>query len=125
MEESQDRINDRADQLVEGHYQLMQDLIALRKKHGLSQEEVGSRMGISQPAVAAFESYDSNPTLSSIRRYALAAGALINFKVVDDLEVGTYFDVGLQELETWISTPPSFSRYLFTDSAEISHDILG
>ena len=41
-------------------------------------------MGISQPSVAAFERYDSNPTLATIRRYALAVEARLQTKVVDD-----------------------------------------
>ena len=39
------------------------------------------------PAVAAFESHESNPTLSTVRRYALAVGARISHEVDDDLEV--------------------------------------
>jgi len=74
----------RAEQLVESHYELMQSLIALRKKKGLSQETIGERMGISQPGVAAFEAMDSNPTLSSVRRYAHAIGARITHHVIDD-----------------------------------------
>lgn len=70
-----------AEALVESHYQLIQSLIAIRLQSGLSQETVGTRMGVSQPSVAAFEAADSNPTLSTIRRYALAVGAQINHQV--------------------------------------------
>ena len=49
----------------------------------ISQKLVGDRMGVSQPTVAAFESYDANPTLSSISRYARAVGAEIEFKVTN------------------------------------------
>ncbi len=49
--------------------------MALRKKHHLTQADVAERMGVSQPTVAEFERYDANPTLSAIRRYALAVGA--------------------------------------------------
>ena len=70
-----------AEALVVSHYQLIQSLIAIRLQMGLSQETVGSRMGVSQPSVAAFESLDSNPTLSTIRRYALAVGAHISHQV--------------------------------------------
>lgn len=72
-----------ADSLVESHDKLLKDLIGMRKKHHLSQEAVAERMGVSQPTVAAFERYDSNPTLSTIRRYALAVGASISH-VLDD-----------------------------------------
>jgi transcriptional regulator with XRE-family HTH domain len=84
MKENPKLLEARAEQLVESHYELMQSLIALRKKKGLSQETVGERMGISQPGVAAFEAMDSNPTLSSVRRYAHAVGARITHQIIDD-----------------------------------------
>ena len=73
-----------ADRLVRGHQDLLDGLKAMRKKHRLSQQQVAERMGVSQPTVAAFERYDSNPTLSTIRRYALAVDARIDERVTDD-----------------------------------------
>lgn len=78
-----DQLEGLADSLVESHDKLMEDLVAMRKRHRLTQEVVAERMGVSQPSVAAFERYDANPTLSSIRRYALAVGASITH-VIDD-----------------------------------------
>jgi len=72
-----------ADDLIDGHADLLTNLVALRKKHGLTQAEVAERMGVSQPTVAAFERYDANPKLSTIRRYALAVGAGITHDVAD------------------------------------------
>lgn len=72
-----------ADSLIESHDRLMRDLVALRRKHDLTQSVVADRMGVSQPSVAAFERYDANPTLSTIRRYALAVGASIEHDVED------------------------------------------
>jgi transcriptional regulator with XRE-family HTH domain len=72
-----------ADSLIESHDALLKSLIALRKKHHLTQETVAERMGVSQPTVAAFERYDANPKLSTIRRYALAVGAGIRHEVDD------------------------------------------
>ena len=86
MLEDISRIEARADSLVEAHEELMRSLIALRKRHGISQEIVAERMSVSQPTVAAFERYDSNPTLSTIRRYALAVGGRIQNSVIDDCE---------------------------------------
>lgn len=74
----------RADSLIENHAALLKSLVALRKKHRLSQAVVAERMGVSQPTVAGFERYDANPTLSTIRRYALAVGARLRTVVVDD-----------------------------------------
>lgn len=86
MKENKPQIAKRAKQLVESHGNLLDELIAIRVKNGLSQEAVGIRMGVSQPAVAAIEDDDSNPTLSTIRRYALAVGATIDYKVTNDFE---------------------------------------
>lgn len=77
-------IEARAEALVESHDKLLADLIALRTKHHLSQLDVAIRMGVTQPTVSAFEKYDANPRLSTIRRYALAVNALIDHEVIDD-----------------------------------------
>lgn len=77
------QLEELADSLVDSHDRLMQDLVAMRKRHGLTQDVVADRMGVSQPTVAAFERYDANPTLGSVRRYALAVGARIHHEVVD------------------------------------------
>lgn len=77
-------IDARADSLVDSHTALMADLVKLRRKHQIPQEVVAERMGVSQPTVSAFERYDSNPTLSTIRRYALAVGARMSIRVIDD-----------------------------------------
>lgn len=84
LPDEMDLIERRADSLIEDHAALRAQLIALRKKHRLSQAVVAERMGVSQPTVAGFEHYDANPTLSTIRRYALAVGARIRSTVVDD-----------------------------------------
>lgn len=81
MKTSKAQLEKHADALVLDHDNLMSSLIDMRVAKGLSQQVVGERMGISQPAVAAFESYESNPTLSTIRRYALAVGAQIHTNV--------------------------------------------
>lgn len=84
MNEELPRIRARANALVDAHDLLMRDLIAMRKRHNLSQETIAERMSVSQPTVAAFERYDSNPTLATIRRYAIAVGARIQNSVIDD-----------------------------------------
>jgi transcriptional regulator with XRE-family HTH domain len=84
MDETPEMIEARADSLVSDHEDLLRKLVAHRKHHHLSQEVVAERMGVSQPTVAKFERYDSNPTLSTIRRYALAVGARLHTEVHDD-----------------------------------------
>lgn len=87
MKETKAQIEERANQLVQDHDNLLDSLIQMRIDKGLTQELVGDRMGISQPAVAAFESYEANPTLSTIRRYALAVGAIVKTEVLDSATV--------------------------------------
>jgi transcriptional regulator with XRE-family HTH domain len=67
--------------LLDSERHLMESLTAIRKKRGITQAEVARRMGVSQPAVAAFEHYDANPRMASIRRYALAIGAEFTVEV--------------------------------------------
>lgn len=81
MKESKREIEARALELVQRDSEFLDALINLRVTAGISQESVAERMGITQPAVAAFEREDSNPTLSSIRRYALAVGAKVTYEV--------------------------------------------
>lgn len=79
-------IEARADALYAAQEQLLESLVDLRRSRQISQETVAIRMGVSQPTVSAFERYDANPTLSTIRRYALAVGARLNLEVIPDYE---------------------------------------
>lgn len=96
-----------ADSLVESHDKLLRNLIDMRKKHKLSQGAVAERMGVSQPTVAAFERYDSNPTLSTIRRYALAVGASIAHELDDrccNTDIESFRAVVTGAAQNWDST---------------------
>lgn len=62
---------------------MMEGIAKMRVDKGLSQEDVAASMGISQPAVAKLERYDANPTLSTVRRYALAVGVDLEIRVLD------------------------------------------
>lgn len=82
--ESRSRIRSRAKSLTAAQRQLMDQLVDLREKHGLSQAEVARRMGVHQSSVARFEAYDSNPTFSTLRRYALAIEARLRLEAFTD-----------------------------------------
>ena len=73
--------------LVENERTLVRDLVLARKDAGLSQAEVGKRMGVTQAAVARIESGDRDPRLSTLRRYANAVGASIRHLVTPAREV--------------------------------------
>ena len=74
----------RAKILARNDYKLMSDLVKVRQSNGLSQDDVAHILGISQQAVSKLESYDSDPKLSTLRRYALAIGALVEHTVSSD-----------------------------------------
>ena len=67
----------RADLLAENDQQLLDALVQVRRERGFTQAQVAESMGVKQTTIADFEAYDSNPTLSQIRRYAHAVGVLI------------------------------------------------
>ena len=86
MKEQRDAILARARHLQRAQRAMMEELVDMREKHGLSQAELAQRMGVSQSAVAQFERYDANPTLATIQRYALAVEANLELKVTSDRE---------------------------------------
>lgn len=89
MQDDLAAIEARAASLVATHEKLLEDLIAQRRKHQIPQDVVAERMGVTQPTVAAFERHDGNPTLSTIRRYAMAVDARIEYKIIDDCAAHT------------------------------------
>lgn len=70
-----------AQELVEADEQMLDELIALRKRMHLTQADVAERMGISQGAVARIESGERDPHLSTLRRYAHAVRAIVRHEV--------------------------------------------
>jgi transcriptional regulator with XRE-family HTH domain len=53
---------------------LMNEVLKLREKAGLTQAALAKSAGTSQPAIAAYESRRKSPTLATLRRLAEAAG---------------------------------------------------
>ncbi|MEV8610282.1 helix-turn-helix transcriptional regulator [Amycolatopsis sp. NPDC051373] len=72
--------------LVEQDYQCLADLVEIRKARGLSRDEVAERMGRTVEQVADFECVNSDPCLSTIRRYALAVHAMVSHVVTPVLD---------------------------------------
>lgn len=62
-------------------YGLLFGLIEVRGQRGLSQADVADVLGVSQQAVSKFEQMDSDPRLSTVRKYALAVGAQFSIAV--------------------------------------------
>ena len=72
-----------ASDLVESFDDLLSGLIDLRVAKGLTQAEVASRIGVTQPAIAALEAHDANPTITTLVRYAHALHAKVSISVSD------------------------------------------
>jgi transcriptional regulator with XRE-family HTH domain len=74
----------RARLLARSDRQLKMDLVAQRRRAGMTQKQVAELLGISQQAITKLERYDSDPKLSSLRRYANAVGAIVEHRVTPD-----------------------------------------
>lgn len=74
----------RAAALAESDLTMLVELVELRRKSPLTQEDVARALGITQQAVSAFERLESDPRLSTIRQYAHAVGALVAHDVRPD-----------------------------------------
>lgn len=77
------KLMEMASDLVESFDDLLSGLIDLRVAKGLTQTEVASRMGVTQPAIAALEAHDANPTITTLVRYAHALHAKVTISVSD------------------------------------------
>lgn len=78
------QVRERAQALAAADRHLKSQLIRAREQRGLSQRQVAERMGVTQQAVNKFERYDSDPKLSTLRRYANAVGAVVTHDVTLD-----------------------------------------
>lgn len=74
-------LEERADQLVADDESYLTALVSIRRSRGPSVELVAERMSVSPETVRELERYDANPTLSVLRRYALAVGAQVTHRV--------------------------------------------
>jgi len=98
----------RAAELVRQDREMLRALVRLREQQQLSQQAVADKLGLTQPTIAAFEKHDSDPKLSTIRRYAIAVNALIGHAVQED--VGQ-----LTDGSPWVAT--TFAPSISTESA--------
>lgn len=123
MSDTPEMIEARADALVSDHEDLLRKLVTHRKNHHLSQEVVAERMGVSQPTVAKFERYDSNPTLATIRRYALAVGVRLHTEVRDDCRAHTQWPTSRKvDWPTLMESPAVGLRLVTHGRSETRHE---
>ena len=63
--------------------EIVKELIAERKKQGLTQQDIADRTGMKCPNVTRVESCKRIPTLDVLERYAGAVGKKLKFSLVD------------------------------------------
>jgi len=76
-------------QALQRHHWMMDDLIEIRKRRGITQEQVDEMAGWQPGATARLEDYREptwDPYMSTIRMYALCVGALIEHTVYVPIE---------------------------------------
>ena len=61
--------------------ELVNDLVQIRQRLGLSQTEVAARMGTSQSALARLEAGEADVRLSTLQRYAAAVGRDLQWRM--------------------------------------------
>ncbi|ANI99268.1 transcriptional regulator [Polynucleobacter wuianus] len=75
-----------ADKLNREEFAILDEILAARKKAGLSQAEIAKRMGTQAPAIARLESSlasgKHSPSLNTLRKYAAALGKRIELHLV-------------------------------------------
>lgn len=59
-------------------------LVEIRKKKGLRQQDIANELMISRQAVAKIEDPSNNPKISTLITYALAVGARIDMSVCEE-----------------------------------------
>ena len=71
---------------LEDEFAALDALLQARKEAGLTQAQVASRMGVSQPVLARIESSlgdrKHSPSLATLRRYAQACGKKLLIQMV-------------------------------------------
>lgn len=82
-----DPMDRHAQELVHEDQQMLDAVIRIRERSGRSQTDIAVLMGVSPSAVSRIESGERDPHLSTLRRYALAVGAVIRHDVRPLVEV--------------------------------------
>lgn len=67
-------------ELAKEHLKLVMDLRAIRLDRGMSVNDVADAIGVDAAQVSRFESGSTNPTMTTIKRYAKAVGAVFRIK---------------------------------------------
>jgi DNA-binding XRE family transcriptional regulator len=76
----------KAYKALEDEFSTLDALLTARRQAGMTQEQVASRMGVSQPSLARVEaslgSHRHSPSLEMLRKYAAAVNCRLEIKLV-------------------------------------------
>jgi transcriptional regulator with XRE-family HTH domain len=62
-------------------FSIVRELIAARMRAGLTQDQIAQRMGTTQSVIARLEGGKRTPSMSTVERYARAAGCRAVFRL--------------------------------------------
>lgn len=82
--------------------ELIESLVRIRRAHeqeGLTQKVIAERMGNDQSYISRFENLQVNPNQRTIRAYAIAVGAQIEYRVRTVPSVSSVEDITNQSFE--------------------------
>lgn len=109
-ERTREELVQAATDLADADMRFRHALVHARRAAGMTQKDVADAMGIKQSSVAAFERYDNDPRLSTVRRYATVVGASISHSVTPVTEASRWMKVELGRTPlTFNSTPQTHS----------------
>lgn len=67
--------------LLESEFSLIDTLLVMRRKSGLTQEQLAKKMGTQKGNISRLEKGNSNPSWKTIQNYAHACGCEVFMKV--------------------------------------------
>lgn len=69
---------------LEDEFSLIDQLITMRTKAGLTQEEVAKKLGTNKSNISRLERGRSNPSWETLNNYAAACGFRVKLEAVED-----------------------------------------
>lgn len=74
---------------LQDEFSLIDQLISMRTKAGLTQDEVAKRLGTSKSNISRLERGRGNPSWSTLNKYAAACGYRVKLEAVEHKRVST------------------------------------
>ncbi|MDC0661367.1 helix-turn-helix domain-containing protein [Marinobacter sp. SS21] len=69
---------------LQNEFSLIDQLISMRTKAGLTQEEVAKKLGTNKSNISRLEHGRGNPSWSTLNKYAAACGFRVKLEAVED-----------------------------------------